>query len=289
MTTRGYGIPYQGSKGKFAARIYRAIAHRHPDARTLIDPFCGGWAVSHAFTIAGWDVHASDVDPYVVALLRHVLSGHGLGEWATRWVERDLFEECVKRPELTGLDAWEVGLVRVAWSFGIDQRTYLYGQHVTARRAATHEKVMSRRGVAAQRAALSREPRHDRLQHAESLWRVASLVGGGEPPMVADYRDALTAHASTGTVVYLDPPYANTKPYPGAPMFDSATMWAHAERAAHAGAHVYVSEYKAPPGWRPILTFTRPNILAADPRAKATSRATERLYAPDRPRHGHQP
>ena len=31
------------------------------------------------------------------------------------------------------------------------------------------------------------------------------------------------------------------------------------------------------------------DTLTADPRAKATSRATERLYVPDRPRHGHQP
>ena len=46
MTVSRYGIPYQGSKGRFAARIYRTIAHRHPDAHTLIDPFCGGWAVS---------------------------------------------------------------------------------------------------------------------------------------------------------------------------------------------------------------------------------------------------
>lgn len=29
--------------------------------------------------------------------------------------------------------------------------------------------------------------------------------------------------------------------------------------------------------------FTRPNTLTADPRAKATSRATERPYVPDRP------
>ena len=279
MSPRGYGIPYQGSKGRFAGRIYRAIAHRHPDARTLIDPFCGGWAVSHAFTIAGWDVHASDVDPYVVALLRHVLSGHGLGEWATRWVERGLFEECVKRPELTGLDAWEVGLVRVVWSFGNDQRRYIYGRHVTVAKREAHELV-ARGNNAARRAAT---PGRDRLQHAENLWRVASLVGGGEPPMVADYRDALTRHAAPGAVVYLDPPYAATKPYPGMPAFDTPAMWAHAERAAHAGAHVYVSEYSAPPGWRPILTFTRPNHLTADPRAKATSRATERLYTPDRP------
>ena len=121
------------------------------------------------------------------------------------------------------------------------------------------------------------------LQHLQRAERVAGLAGAGQPPAVADYRDTLTRHATRGTVVYLDPPYAGTKPYPGAPTFDTAAFWGHAERAADAGAHVYVSEYAAPAGWRPVLTFTRPNQLAADPRAKATSRATERLYVPGRP------
>ena len=285
MSPRGYGIPYQGSKGRFAARIYRAIAHRHPDARTLIDPFCGGWAVSHAFTLAGWDVHASDADPYVVALLGRVLSGDGLGEWATRWVERGLFEECVKRPGLTGLADWEVGLVRVVWSFGIDQRRYLYGRHIAGEKRDLHDRVLATgRHPRRARAHLRRASGQDtRLQHMVSLERLAGLAHAGAPPVVADYRDALTRHAAHGTVVYLDPPYADTKPYPGMPAFDAPAMWEHAARAADAGAHVYVSEYAAPAGWRPILTFTRPNLLAADPRAKATSRATERLYVPDRP------
>ena len=68
MRRRGYGIPYQGSKGAHAGRIYRCIAQRHPDARTLVDPFCGGWAVAHAFTRAGWTVQGR---PHVHAAEQH--------------------------------------------------------------------------------------------------------------------------------------------------------------------------------------------------------------------------
>lgn len=55
-----------------------------------------------------------------------------------------------------------------------------------------------------------------------------------------------------GDVVYLDPPYVNTKPYSGTEAFDHATFWTKAEEWAKLGAHVYVSEFTAPEGWSPI-------------------------------------
>ena len=79
------------------------------------------------------------------------------------------------------------------------------------------------------------------------------------------------------TLVYLDPPYAGTKTYPGAPPFDTGVFWAAAADLAETGTPVYVSEYDAPPQWRPILTFTRQQTISADPRSKSTL-ATERVY-----------
>lgn len=284
MSRRGYGIPYQGSKGAHAGRIYRCIAQRHPDARTLVDPFCGGWAVAHAFTRAGWTVHASDIDPYAVALLTAALAGQ-LGDWPSRWVDRSLFEACARDPDSTGFAPWEAGWVRCVWSFGNDARTYLYGRRITAAKQAEHDLVTCPGVVGADRSRLRHRGQRTRLAHLERAERIAGLAGAGQPPVVADYRDTLTRHATRGTVVYLDPPYAGTKPYPGAPTSDTAAFWGHAERAADAGAHVYVSEYAAPPNWRPVLTFTRQDRMATN----KTGRATERLYVIDRPRHGHQP
>ena len=51
----------------------------------------------------------------------------------------------------------------------------------------------------------------------------------------------------TGSVIYCDPPYADTTGYEMG--FDSAKFWQWAERQARAGVLVYVSEYKAPDGW----------------------------------------
>ena len=52
-----------------------------------------------------------------------------------------------------------------------------------------------------------------------------------------------------GTVVYCDPPYANTKPYSGTPQFNSIEFWEVMNKWRKIGAKVYVSSYAAPEGW----------------------------------------
>lgn len=53
-----------------------------------------------------------------------------------------------------------------------------------------------------------------------------------------------------GTVVYADPPYANTTKYKET--FNSVEFWARMEEWARIGADVFVSEYAAPESWRQI-------------------------------------
>lgn len=90
-----------------------------------------------------------------------------------------------------------------------------------------------------------------------------------------DYREALQ-RVREGALVYLDPPYANTEAYPQAPRFDSAEFWCKAQECAARGAHVYVSELKAPEGVA--------RIVAERTRVRQINKANpvdlvERLYA----------
>lgn len=64
-------------------------------------------------------------------------------------------------------------------------------------------------------------------------------------------RDYRSVQAKFGDVVYADPPYAGTFGYTEGE-FNSNTFWGTAEGWAEQGAHVYVSEYSAPPEWKPI-------------------------------------
>ena len=57
-------------------------------------------------------------------------------------------------------------------------------------------------------------------------------------------------------VLYLDPPYADTTGY-STGGFDSAAFWAWAQAHAESGVRVFVSEFKAPDGWRPVWSVER--------------------------------
>lgn len=141
-----YGIPYQGSKGQYAPMIFRAISQRQASggSRTLVDPFCGGYAVSHYFREQGWATVSSDIDRYVVALLRQSLAGLPKDE-AYKWVMREMFETARDNPDSLGLPDWQVGFIRIVWSFGNSQTSYLYGKHLEAAKEEIHHLVVSGR------------------------------------------------------------------------------------------------------------------------------------------------
>ena len=65
----------------------------------------------------------------------------------------------------------------------------------------------------------------------------------------ADYR--IFSIPEKLSVVYCDPPYAGTSDY-SVGRFDSAAFWDEMRRWRANGAHVYVSEYSAPPDWTPV-------------------------------------
>lgn len=68
------------------------------------------------------------------------------------------------------------------------------------------------------------------------------------------HSDYWSHEVDSNTVIYCDPPYADTVGYKGALPFSSAEFWAVAEVWVNEGARVVVSEEKAPSHWR-IVAF----------------------------------
>lgn len=66
-----------------------------------------------------------------------------------------------------------------------------------------------------------------------------------------DYSSVIDA-APQGSVVYMDPPYAQgTTAHHTAKGFDHTAFWLKAEALSNR-CHVYVSEFKAPEGWEAV-------------------------------------
>jgi DNA adenine methylase len=86
-----------------------------------------------------------------------------------------------------------------------------------------------------------------------------------------DYRDY---RPSARSLVYCDPPYADTTGYTGVDAFDSDEFWSTMRAWRDAGALVFVSEDKAPDDWTSVLNIERRRDLSDNDR-----RVVEGLFA----------
>lgn len=122
-----YGLPYKGSKNKLAERIVSLL----PRKRNLVDLFCGGCAVSHAALVMGKyeHIHIYDLNWMCPTLFIDALQGKYNND--TRWISRDDFFR------LRDTDPY----VAVVWSFGNNQRDYLYSKDIEPLKKAIHYAI----------------------------------------------------------------------------------------------------------------------------------------------------
>lgn len=123
-TAKRYGLPYKGSKNAIAPWVVEHI----PSATTLYDLFCGGCAITHAALLSGkWrKVVANDLDGDMPRFFLHCAGGGMRGE--NRWISREDFFR------LKDTDPY----VRICWSFGNNQKCYLYSKEIEPWKKALH-------------------------------------------------------------------------------------------------------------------------------------------------------
>lgn len=107
-----YGLPYKGSKNKLAKEIVDLL----PEGEVFVDLFCGGCAVTHAAMLSGKYKRfiINDIDPQMPQFFTDAASGKFKNE--KRVISREDFAR------LKDTDA----LVATVWSFGNDQKAYLW-------------------------------------------------------------------------------------------------------------------------------------------------------------------
>lgn len=123
-----YGLPFMGSKNKLADKIVALF----PKATHFVDLFAGGCAVTHAALLSGKfkEVHANDITDSVTRF-KDALEGNLDKYEPERFRSReDFFAEKDSNP-----------FVRLVYSFGNDQRTYLYAREIEPYKKAVHEML----------------------------------------------------------------------------------------------------------------------------------------------------
>lgn len=122
------GLPFQGGKSKLADWIIDLF----PPATHFYDLCAGGCSVAHAALLSGKfeHVHANDITDSV-ELFKDALNGDLDKYEPERFRTReDFFAEKDTNP-----------FVRIAYSFGNDQHTYLYSREIESYKKAVHEML----------------------------------------------------------------------------------------------------------------------------------------------------
>ena len=127
---RKYGVSYKGSKSKIADKLAEVIPYRGID--NFYDLFAGGCAVTHKMYLEGRYKHyyANDINGQALRLFCDGLKGKYANE--TRWISREDFFN------LKDSDPY----VSCCWSFGNNQRDYLYSKSIEPYKKACHYAIV---------------------------------------------------------------------------------------------------------------------------------------------------
>jgi len=262
-----YGLPYQGSK----QAIIHKIATLFPECDNFYDLFGGGFSVSH-FMLAHRKcrVHYNEIEPSTVAVVKDAIAGrYSYDRFLPEWVTREMFDARKATCAYT----------RIVWSFGNNQKYYLFGKDVEARKRSLHMAVVfgefdktasellgitswpehlsirGRRMAACGylrktvRLDLERLQRLQRLEQLEQFERLERLQRPA-PRLSTTSLSYESVPILPNSVIYCDPPYVGTAGYTRS--FDHDKFWQWVRTSPH---RIFVSEYTAPPDMKVVMAI----------------------------------
>lgn len=269
-----------GSKRKSAPKIYSTI-NNLSDSGVIYDVFCGGYAISEYFLKNKWEVHSSDLNKYVVALINQTIEG--LPKKVFDFVSREKFFDVTKNPEK--YEDWYIGFVQCIYSFGNNQKGYAFGSENEKYKYAGHQIVINRnedpikklvpqmpqkyidgikkqetwqkRRMALVKVASKMKKRELQLQRLQQLEQLEQLERLEANKVVCKSYDQI--EIPKGAVIYCDPPYQGTEEYAEGG-FNHAKFWEWCREKSKTNK-VFVSEYKAPSDFESVLSFDQKSTL----------------------------
>lgn len=131
-----------GSKEKIL-HLIEYVLQREQDRELFVDLFCGGLSVS-AFVLKNTEmkVIANDLNKYVIAFYNELIFNEGRNFEKKRyeWIDRKTFETVRDFP--FDYPEWYVGYVLNIWSFGCNQKDYLYAKDLEEHKKALHYAIV---------------------------------------------------------------------------------------------------------------------------------------------------
>lgn len=283
---KGLGIPYMGSKRKLAPKILTKIMQDNPNTKYIFDLFGGGGSISFmAMQIKGIkQVHYNEFNPAIVALLRDIMD-NGVTDKYYKWVSREEFKKNVDRTD------WYGGLLKTVWSFGNNQKAYLFGKDIEASKKLLHgiavdnnydnikkfknmfdfkfdsdvlhktfkKKTIEQRRTIIMRMIKNTMNRFD-VQQLERLSRMQHLQNLQNLQVTnLSYEQVEINTPIDETVIYLDPPYKGTAEYDKSIDFKKLTQW-----IKDSPYKIYLSEYNNTHNMKLVKSFKHRGLLSSN-------------------------
>jgi site-specific DNA-adenine methylase len=303
VVIEGLGLPYMGSKRKLAPAIINFILRDNPDCKYFYDLFGGGGAMSFcALQIPQIKkVVYNELNTSIYNLLLKI-KNEGVTSEFYEWVSRESFFELLK-----GSD-WKSGLAKCVWSFGNDQRYYIFGKDIENIKMLLHEVIVNfdekalnelkhlhgiiipdsilnlnslfevdsinarrlrvidfiksqyNRIDLEQLEQLERQQQLQRLQQLQQLQQLELQNRSFEQVEILE----------SGAIIYLDPPYFNTKKYEQKVCHESIKEYVHNSRHK-----IYLSSYENVYDMELVFSMEHRSTQSATNNAK---KVTENLY-----------
>ena len=299
-------VPYMGSKRGSASKIISVIKAHYPEVDTIYDLFCGGFAISEEALIRGYNVYASDLNEAMINLIRELLYGECIDEKTgksifeyPRFISRKEFYDLVDK------QTWFAGYVKCVWSFGNNNKGYLYSPENEKLKKTAHDlivdgklsddlpiskiiqkRILGYKTFQGRRKAMGNFARAtdseyrtielERLRSLENLQRLRSLENLQHLRSLENlsYTDAVIEPKA---IIYCDPPYIGTAEYIANDdtTFDHQRFYRWVRDKAKTNP-VFVSEYHCPEDFKCVYEFERRQLLS-----KGDTKYNEKLFLID--------
>jgi site-specific DNA-adenine methylase len=133
----GLGISYLGSKKQISDEIVKYILRNNPKCRYIYDLF-GGGAISFCFLQkkAIKKVIYNELNTGVTELFKKIKKD-GITDEFYQWIDRKTFDKYKND------NTWFGGLIKTCWSFGCNQKDYLYSKEIEEYKRNCHLVIIN--------------------------------------------------------------------------------------------------------------------------------------------------
>lgn len=232
-------MKYMGSKNRIAKEILPIIlANRKPD-QWYVEPFVGG--ANMIDKVEGKRI-ANDLNQYVVTMLSRLAEG-----WIPELITKTGYQDIKNNHDVYPKEV--VGWAGINCSYSGKWFGGYAGEVQTKQGKRDYQK----------------EALNNVLKQAESLKGITFLSD--------DYYNLILPKAS---LIYCDPPYANTTGYKD--KFDHEKFWHWCRDKHQEGHEIFISEYNAPEDFTCVWEKQVKSSLSANGKSGGNKQSTEKLF-----------